>query len=167
MKIVLHLALSADGFIAKPDGDSGWVSESDEALFLERCRSAGALVSGRRTFVQYKDIIYPVSGAFNIVLSRSDSVDGADAVVKSPQEAVQIAKDKGCTGLLVAGGAEVSGAFLSENLVDEIFFSVHPIFFYEGLKPFGSATPNITLQTIGSRELSDGLVELHYKVMKS
>jgi len=52
MKIILHLALSADGFIAKLDGGSDWVSPSDETLFRKRAKMAGCLIVGKRTFEQ-------------------------------------------------------------------------------------------------------------------
>lgn len=40
MRVILSLAISADSFIAKPDGDSDWVSPEDEKLFVGRIQEA-------------------------------------------------------------------------------------------------------------------------------
>jgi len=73
MKVTLHMATSIDGCIASADGNSSWVSARDEELFMQRCRDAGAMAVGRRTYEQYLGSIYPVPGSDNIILSRSAS----------------------------------------------------------------------------------------------
>src|SRR3989344_5951900 len=65
MHTILHLAVTQDGYIARSNGDSSWVSHADEELFMARARDAGCLVVGRTTFEQYRGTIYPVSGALN------------------------------------------------------------------------------------------------------
>src|ERR1700733_9905201 len=123
MKIILHLATSADGFIAKPDGDSDWVSSVDSDLFLQRAKDTGCIVVGKRTFDQYHGSLYPISGVLNIVLtSQPDVAPEKDvAVAHTPSEAITLAEDKGYSDMLIAGGAKTSETFLKEGFVDEIF----------------------------------------------
>lgn len=167
MKITLHLAISADGFIAKSDGDSGWVAPADEVLFKNRAKEAGCLVVGKRTFEQYQGSIYPVEGAINIILTRHPDANIAGAVfADSPSAAVELAKEKGCVGILVAGGAHTSAAFLEAGLIDEIFFSVHPLILGEGINPFAGTAFVKSVKLLGSRNLDDGLLELYYEVLK-
>ena len=166
MKVTLHLAISADGFIAKLDGDSSWVAPADEALFKERAREAGCLVVGKKTFDQYHGEIYPVADVLNIVMSRHPQPEEAGILyVSSPQEAIAVAQERSA-GLLIAGGGLVSGSFLEAGLIDEVFLSVHPLFLYDGIRPFGTVKADAKLQFIDSRELGDGLIELHYGVQK-
>ncbi len=164
MKTTLHMAVSADGYIAKADGDSNWVSSIDEELFFTRVRESGCVVIGKRTYEQYKGSIYPVSGAINIVLS-SQKIDSGDANIVyagSPVEALKIAKEHGSKGVLVSGGAKVSSSFLKEDMLDEIFFTVHPILLGAGIKPFDGLSINKRLKLIDTRELGESLIELHY-----
>ena len=167
MKATLHLAISADGFIAKMNGDSDWVMSIDEALFKTRAKEAGCLVIGRKTYEQYKDSIYPVEGVVNIVLTSNSNlkIKGA-TVVNTPTTAVKFAKEKGCANILIAGGAQTSATFLSAGFIDEIFFSVHPLILGQGIKPFTGIISECKVKLIDTKELGDGLVELHYEVLK-
>jgi dihydrofolate reductase len=112
MKIILHLAISADGFIAKPDGDSDWVSEVDGVLFENRAKEAGCLIVGRKTFEQYRDTLYPVDGVVNIILSRQPDPKLINVYcASSPKAAVEIARVKDCASILIAGGGAYQRLF--------------------------------------------------------
>jgi dihydrofolate reductase len=167
MKITLDLAISADGFIARLNGDSDWVDTGIENFFKNRAREAGCLVVGRTTFEQYQGDLYPVEGAINIVLTSNPDTKIAGAFsASSPAEAVALAEDKGCAGILVAGGARTSAAFLEAGLIDEIFFSVHPLILGQGMKPFEGTVSGKSLALLDSKNIRNGLIELHYKVLK-
>lgn len=166
MKTTLHLALSADGFIAKPDGDSDWVSPIDSELFESRVKDAGCIIVGRKTFEQYKGELYPVEGVVNIVVTSDVDYKRDDVMVaSSPVVAVALAEEKGCTKILLAGGGRTSAAFLQAGLIDEIFFSVHPLILGQGIKPFEGKTFEKNLKLLDSRDLGEGLVELCYEVI--
>lgn len=169
MKVILDLAVSADGYIAKLDGDSSWVAEITEDLFKERISQLGALVVGKTSFDQYRDVIYPVSSALNIVLSKRKSQSESDENVfyaSSVEEAMQIVLEHNCSGLLIAGGASVSKSFLEKNLIDEIYFSVHPIKLGEGMTPFGNLSIPSNLKLLDSKDLGNGIRQDHYLVEK-
>lgn len=167
MKTILHLAISADGFIAKIDGNSDWVASADEILFKNRVREAGCLVVGRTTFDQYQGSIYPVDGAINIVLTRNPDPKITDVLfADSPMTTVALAKENECSGIVIAGGGRTSAAFLEANLIDEIFFSVHPFVFGNGIRAFEGMNFEKRLELIDLRTLEDGLVELHYQVLR-
>ena len=166
MHVVLHLAVSQDGFIARTDGDSDWVSPVDGKLFDKRARDAGCLVVGNTTFKQYKGTIYPVANVFNIVMSASEhGEDDGVVYVMTPQQAIEVASERGYGTLLVAGGGKTSAAFLDAGLVDEIFLSIHPIQLHEGIKSPGDlhADPRYTLAQV--KNLEEGIIEEHYTVL--
>ncbi len=166
MKITLHLAISADGFIAQTNGDSDWVSKTDERLFIQRAQKAGCVVVGRKTFDQYRGDIYPISGALTIVLSRSPGAEIPNVVFAgSPIEAVTLAQKNGFSEIVLAGGAQTSTAFLEANVIDAMFFTVHPIILGQGIKPFEGMTLEKALVLLGTRTIETGLVELHYRVL--
>jgi dihydrofolate reductase len=161
--VTLHMAISIDGFIAFPDGDSDWVSPLDEKLFTQRCREAGSLILGRQTYDQYKGKIYPVENADNIVISRTQHSDDKNVFfVRSPLEAITKVKSLGHRKVLLSGGGKTSASFLDENLIDEIFLSVHPVVLGKGLKLFDGAQFKTGFCLSDTSDLGEGLVQLHY-----
>jgi len=161
MKITLHMATSIDGFIARVDGDSSWVSSVDAALFEARCKSAGCIVLGRTTYDQYHGELYPISDITNIVLSSRPLPDALTA--PSPLGAVAAARIKGHDQILLAGGGKTNAGFLQSNLIDEIFLSTHPIMLGEGIRLFEGASFSDKFTLVDTSPLDDGLTQMHYK----
>ena len=162
------MSVSADGFIARLDGDSDWVSQIDSDLFLKRVSEARCLIMGRRTFEQFQGSLYPVKDVCNIVLSsksKSKNREGNAFFVSSPTEAVGLAKEKGYKEVLLAGGGHTNGSFLNAGLIDEIFLSVHPLILNDGMRLFEGNEKDAKIELVDTRKMGDGLVELHYKVI--
>jgi riboflavin biosynthesis pyrimidine reductase len=63
-------------------------------------------------------------------------------------------------------GGHTSASFLEAGLIDEIFFSVHPLILGQGIKPFEGTSFEMKVALIDSKILEGGLVELHFKVLK-
>jgi dihydrofolate reductase len=59
MKVLLNLAISPNGFIAREDGDGDWLSSADWNQFLVVTNEVNNIVMGRETYEQvtarYKD----------------------------------------------------------------------------------------------------------------
>lgn len=167
MKVTLYMAISIDGYIAKNDGDSDWVSEVDSRNFEKKIEETGCIVVGRKTFEQFYDVLYPVEGVTNIVVtsdaSRQDKNQNV-TFVSSPQEALRVAMQKGHDKVLLIGGGHVNSAFVRDNLIDEVLLCVHPLIIGEGIKIFEHFGKQVHLDFIGSKEMGEGLVQLHYKV---
>src|SRR5215216_1810674 len=74
-KIIAYLATSADGFIARPDGDVGWLERprpSDEYGMPAFLRSVDTVVMGRVTWEMGQKLGGAiVEGKRNIILSRT------------------------------------------------------------------------------------------------
>ena len=51
------MAISVDGYVAKKDGDSDWVSPVDSVNFEQKIKETGCLIVGRRTFDQYQVLL--------------------------------------------------------------------------------------------------------------
>lgn len=167
MKVILYMAVSADGLIATAGGDSDWVSEADTD-FGRIIREVGCLVVGKRTFDQYQGDLYPMEGVINIVLTSS-KVKGSDKnvlYVGSPSEAIAVAQKRELSSLVLIGGGRTNGSFLKENLIDEIYLSVHPLVLGEGIKLFEGVAKAVKLELLGKKDLFEGLVQLHYRVIK-
>ena len=167
MTVALYMATSIDGYIATKDGDSDWVSEVDSKIFEQKMTEAGCIVVGRKTYDQYYGDLYPVEGVTNIVLTSNDSKKDKNKNVvfaSSAKKALEIAKQKGHDKILLIGGGTVNGAFFADGLVNEVFLSVHPLVLGHGIKIFENFEGKVDLELLRSKELDEGLIQLHYKV---
>lgn len=57
-KVLFYPAICLDGFIAKLDCDSNWVTEEDEQIFAQEVQRACWFIVGRKAFEQYRDCMW-------------------------------------------------------------------------------------------------------------
>ncbi len=166
MKVILYMAISADGFIATKSGNSDWVSDIDIPIFEKKIKDIGCIVLGGNTYRQFKGQIYPVKDVLNIIVS-SEPNDDADVIfVKSPEEAIKVAESNKFKELLLVGGGTLNGSFLKSGLIDEFFVDMHPLILGDGIKLFEGYDGNLNLEKIDFEDLDKGQILLHYKVIK-
>ena len=139
-RITLKLALSIDGKIALPSGESKWITGEDARrhVHLERAHSDVILV-GRGTYLADEpklDVRLPgleERSPRRALLTRGEAVDGWETL-RNPGD-VRGLHD--VNDLLVEGGSATATAFLTEDLVDRILIYRAPIIVGEGKSSFG------------------------------
>ena len=170
-RIIAYLATSADGFIARPDGDVTWLDRprpSDEYGMPAFLRSIDTVVMGRETFEAGQRLGGAlVEGKRNIVLSRtmpSYGIPGATVENTDPLElANRLRSEKGKNVWLI-GGANVFGSFLSAGALDELIIHVVPVLIGTGMPLLDAAPRSVELKLRSTRRFADGVVRLHYDV---
>jgi diaminohydroxyphosphoribosylaminopyrimidine deaminase/5-amino-6-(5-phosphoribosylamino)uracil reductase len=139
-RVTLKLALSIDGKIALPSGESKWITGEDARrhVHLERARSDMILV-GRGTYMADApklDVRLPgLEGRSprRALLTRGEAVDGWE-VLDSPGDVCRL---HDVNDLLVEGGSATATAFLAAGLVDRMLIYRAPIIVGEGKSSFG------------------------------
>ena len=139
-RITLKLALSIDGKIALPSGESKWITGEDARrhVHLERAHSDMILV-GRGTYLADQpglDVRLPgleSRSPRRALLTRGDAVDGWE-ILRNPRDVTRL---HDVNDLLVEGGSATATAFLSEDLIDRILIYRAPIIVGEGKSSFG------------------------------
>jgi diaminohydroxyphosphoribosylaminopyrimidine deaminase/5-amino-6-(5-phosphoribosylamino)uracil reductase len=139
-RITLKLALSIDGKIALPSGESKWITGEDARrhVHLERARSDMILV-GRGTYLADApklDVRLPGledRSPRRALLTRGEAVKGWE-VLDSPQDVFRL---HDVNDLLVEGGSATATAFLAAGLVDRLLIYRAPIIVGEGKSSFG------------------------------
>ena len=139
-RITLKLALSIDGKIALPSGESKWITGEDARahVHLERAHSDMILV-GRGTYLADRpklDVRLPGLEEWSprrALLTRGEAVDGWETL-QSPQDVYRL---HDVNDLLVEGGSATATAFLAADLVDRILIYRAPIIVGEGKSSFG------------------------------
>jgi diaminohydroxyphosphoribosylaminopyrimidine deaminase/5-amino-6-(5-phosphoribosylamino)uracil reductase len=138
--ISLKLAMSLDGKIALPSGESRWITGEDARadVHWERARSDMILV-GRGTYNADRprlDVRLPGMedrSPRRALLTRGEAVEGW-VRLGSPEEVHRL---EGVNDLLVEGGSGAASAFLSADLVDRMLIYRAPIVIGEGKSSVG------------------------------
>jgi diaminohydroxyphosphoribosylaminopyrimidine deaminase/5-amino-6-(5-phosphoribosylamino)uracil reductase len=138
--ITLKLAMSLDGKIALPSGESRWITGEDARahVHLERSRADMILV-GRGTYNADRprlDVRLPGledRSPRRAILTRGDPVEGWTRL-GSPEDVFQLGD---VNDLLVEGGSGAASAFLTADLVDRMLIYRAPIIIGEGKSSVG------------------------------
>jgi diaminohydroxyphosphoribosylaminopyrimidine deaminase/5-amino-6-(5-phosphoribosylamino)uracil reductase len=139
-RITLKLALSIDGKIALPSGESKWITGEDARRHVHEQRAKSDMILvGRGTYLADQprlDVRLPGledHSPRRALLTRGDAVDGWETF-GNPRDVMRL---HDVNELLVEGGSATATAFLSEDLVDRILIYRAPIIVGEGKSSFG------------------------------
>ena len=158
-RITLKLALSIDGKIALPSGESKWITGEDarKHVHLERAQSDMILV-GRGTYLADAprlDVRLPGledCSPRRALLTRGEAVNGWETL-GNPADVYRL---HDVNELLVEGGSATATAFLSADLVDRILIYRAPIIVGEGKSSFGYVGLDAIADAHGRWRISDG-----------
>ena len=158
-RITLKLALSIDGKVALPSGESKWISGEDARahVHLERAHADMILV-GRGTYLADAprlDVRLPgleIWSPRRALLTRGDAVDGWETL-SSPQHVYRL---HDVNELLVEGGSATATAFFAADLVDRILIYRAPILVGEGKSSVGYIGLDAIADAHGRWRVSDG-----------
>jgi dihydrofolate reductase len=173
-RVVLYIASSLDGFIARENGDIDWLSAvqvpDEDYGYHAFIQSVGTVIMGRKTYEKVLGfgIGFPHKGKKCYVLSRSvqtkdDNVEffGGDIGVLVEEILRQRNGD-----IFVDGGADVVHAFLERDLIDRFVISVVPILLGGGIPLFRPGFGEMRLVLRESKPFPTGLVQNVYERLR-
>ena len=179
-KIIVYIAMSADGFIGRLDGSVDWLDRPRpkgnygmDAFY----KSIDTILWGRKTCDMALDFQKKgvAAAAFdtrvkNYVFTRRVPQLAAPAgveFVNAPIKAfaTRLREKKG-KDIWMMGGAGIIASFLDEGEIDEFMIHVIPKFIGEGIPLIAPARRTVPLKLISCTKFTDGVVELHYAVRK-
>jgi dihydrofolate reductase len=173
-KIIVYIATSADGYIARPDGDVAWLDRprpKGNYGMGEFLKSIDTILWGRKTYRQGVEL-GGKAGSFgpaikNYVFSRQTQ-ESFDLEVEFVSEPVKpfAARLRGQPGkdIWMMGGAELIASFLDAGEIDEFSIHVIPVFIGAGIPLIQQRHRSIPLLLLSSKSFPDGVVQLHYRV---
>ena len=179
-KIIVYIATSADGFIARTDGSVDWLDRprpKGNYGMGEFLKSIDTTLWGRKTCdmaLEYQKKGAPGS-AFdtsvkNYVFTRAPLPPAGPAGVEYVNEPIsaftnRLREEKG-KDIWMMGGAGIIGSFLDEGEIDEFIIHVIPKFIGEGIPLMAPRRRTVDLELLASKQFPDGVVKLRYAVRK-
>jgi dihydrofolate reductase len=179
-KIIVYIATSADGYIARPDGDVEWLNRLPHKFDYGMNAFYGSIDTilwGRKTYdwlLSYYKKKGKKEGMFdtklaNYVFSRKPPKHAAAGVefvsvpVKAFAKRLRAAKGK---HIWMMGGGGLIASFLDAGEIDEFDVHVMPTFIGEGIPLVAPRHRDITLRMLATKKYPDGVVRLRYQVAR-
>ena len=162
------MATTINGFIAKNDDSSDFLTKEESASYVSAVKNAGALIIGRRTYEilskqpEFQEFLK--AGVKIVAVSNNDFKisESNHSVAHSPQEALDLLKNS--KEIIVAGGGKLNASFLEGNLIDEIYIDIEPAILGRGIPLFNGGDFEKSLKFLGLKYITETEVQLHYKI---
>ena len=177
-KIIVYIATSADGYIARPDGDVEWLNRRPDTVdygMKAFYRTIDTILWGRKTYdwaLAYqkkhglKDGMFDTKVA-NYVFSRKPPkrvAPGVEFVSEPMKKFVRRLRATAGKHIWMMGGGELIASFLDAGEIDEFDIHVIPTFIGDGIPLMGRRRRDVELRLRSARRYPDGVVRLRYEV---
>src|ERR1700716_2487459 len=177
-KIIVYIATSADGYIARPDGDVEWLNRRPRTVdygMREFYPTIDTILWGRKTYdwlLNYYRKRGKKEGMFdtklaNYVFSRRPRKRAAPGVefVSEPVKAfAQRLRATPGKHIWMMGGGELIASFLDAGEIDEFDIHVIPTLIGEGIPLVAPRHRDVSLRLRSARKYPGGVVRLRYDV---
>jgi dihydrofolate reductase len=177
-KIIVYIATSADGYIARPDGDVEWLNRRPRTVdygMREFYRTIDTILWGRKTYdwlLDYSRKTGKTKGLIdtklaNYVFSRKPprrAVPGVEFVSEPIKAFAQRLRAASGKHVWMMGGGELIASFLDAGEIDEFDIHVIPVFIGEGIPLVAPRHRDVPLRIRSSKKYPDGVVRLRYEV---
>ncbi|HVD98896.1 MAG TPA: dihydrofolate reductase family protein [Cytophagaceae bacterium] len=169
-KLILYIATSLDGYIAKPNDDLSFLSIVEQAGqdygYAAFIKTIDTIIIGRKTYDWVKKHVpeYAHADKTTYVITRTakPSTGNTNFYTGSIKALITQLKSAGGKNIFCDGGAEIVNELLKENLIDEFIISIIPIFVGNGTRLFKEERPEQVLKLVSTKQFEKGLVQLHY-----
>ena len=169
-KVILSIACSLDGFIARESGSVDFLDRfnenSEENNWFEKfLEKISVIVMGNTTFQEYHthpSFFEYYTGKEIYVFSRNPKLthEKVTFINDTPEEFLKELKTDKDIWLL--GGGKINTSFLESNLIDEYIISIVPVIIGKGIPLFTISDYETYLKFLKTEVLDSGIVNLYY-----
>ncbi len=173
-KIVLYIAASLDGYIARPDGNIDWLTDKKYTIpdedfgYSALMETIDTTLMGNNTYkaVLDMDMPFPYSDKKNYVFSRSEQKDTefATFVKDDAVDFIEKLKEQPGKDIWLIGGGQLNSLVLNAGLLDEIILTYIPIILGKGIPLFSAdaAEHKVKLVPSNSNVYRNGFLQIRY-----
>src|SRR5512133_2907824 len=176
-KLSLFIATSLDGYIAKPNDDLSFLKlvekEGEDYGYAEFIATIDTIIIGRKTY----DWVLKEIGSSHYdngersvyVITRTErpGVDNTTFFTGNLVELILQLKTENRKNIYCDGGAEIINELLKNDLIDDFIISIVPVLVGNGTRLFKNGRPEQKLEFVSAKTFETGLIQLHYKRIKS
>lgn len=169
-KVILYIACSLDGYIAKPNDDLSFLSlvqkEGEDYGYNAFIQTIDTVILGRKTYDwvmgQVPEFVHADKPTYVLTRTPKDSINNTHFYTGELEDLIQQLKQTEGKHIFCDGGAEVVHLFLKNQLIDEFIISIIPVLLGAGTPLFKPGYTEQTLKLVSSQSFDTGLVQLHY-----
>src|SRR5262245_34256553 len=167
-KIIVNLATSADGFIARPDGDIEWLTSRPAPKgFYDMAKFTASIdtkILGRKTYEKSLALGATFGGKTKTYVFSTHPTAGAHPsgveLVSEPLASFvrRMRATKG-KDIWLMGGGSVIASFLDAGVIDQFIINVVPVLIGDGIPLIAPRHRHVPLTLLSTRQFSDGVVQ--------
>jgi dihydrofolate reductase len=174
-KIILYIACSLDGYIAKPGDNLDFLSivekKDEDYGYAEFIAGIDTVILGRKTYdwimKHVPQFVHADKETFVITRTPKESAGSTHFYAGDLSALITTLKSKPGKHVFIDGGAEIVDACLQHDLLDEIIISYIPVLVGDGVRLFKDGRPEQRLELVSSKSFDTGLVQVHYRRMRN
>jgi len=172
--VIVHIGTSADGYIARPDGDLAWLTSRPKpdgfygmGAFV---KSIDTKLLGRKTYEASLRMgaTFDATKGRTVVFSRHapppDAPSGVEFVSGAIGAFVSRLREQPGKDIWLMGGGDLIASFLDESAIDEFVITVAPVFIGDGIPLIARRHREVPLDLHAVERFEDGVVQLRYRV---
>jgi len=172
-RVIVHIGTSADGYIARPDGDLEWLTSRPAPkgfygmdAFM---KSIDTKILGRKTYERSLQLGAKFDArnptiVFSRHARRANAPSGVEFATEPIADLVNRLRDQPGKDIWLMGGGDIIASFLDARAIDEFVISMAPVFIGDGIPLIARRHRHVPLQLLSTERFEDGLVQLHYRV---
>lgn len=171
-EVILYIATSLDGYIAKENDDLQWLEEAEgegDAGYSDMYQSIDTIIMGKRTYDYVVDHIesfpYPDKKCYVFTTSENGENEHVEFVNEDVVAFTKRLREQEGSKIWMVGGAGILDPFIKEQLIDELMITVTPHLLGSGIPLFKDNNPFQDLELVNTQRFGQ-MVQMHYKVKK-
>jgi len=174
-KIIVNAGTSADGFIARADGGIEWLTTLPKPPGFYGMSNFVATIDtkilGRRTYEKSLQLGAKFDGRTKtyVISSRppATSPPGVEFISGDIAAFAKRLRSEAGKNIWFMGGGGAIGSFLDAGAIDELIITIVPVLIGEGIPLIAARHRHVPLQLLASHAFDDGVVQLHYRVVRT
>mgnify|MGYP003296400586 CR=1 FL=1 len=174
VKVVLYIATTLDGYIARPDGDLDWListpfPQEGDYGYADLLTSIENIIMGRLTYSQLIGFGggWPYAGfsTYVVTTNKELKIQSPDTYLLTSQIKDFVSELKGKTekDIWLIGGGRLVTSFINEGLLDKMIITLIPKIIGEGIPLFPDKPKETNWKLSAVKSFDTGLVNLTYE----
>lgn len=171
-KVILYIAQSLDGYIARKDGNLDWlynVESEGDAGFAEFYKTISTVVMGRGTYDHLMTMVdeFPHKDRECFVFSRGERapLDYLTYTNDDVSSLISRLQERQGSDIWLVGGGELVADFLDADLVDEMIISYAPVIIGEGIPMYPRVIKETKFKLLEQKTYGQ-FVQVHYEISR-